>query len=67
MPDLTLVVHDVEPPEGHALGQVVAAEAPGRGAALVRHQGNLDFAHASLGSRNNISLWYWENLSVGWY
>lgn len=58
VPDLALLVHNVEPPEGHALGQVVAAEAPGHGAALVRHQGNLNFAHASLGPRNNISLWY---------
>ena len=49
MPDLALPVYDVEPPEGHALSQVVAAEAPGHVSALVRQQGDLDFAHPSLG------------------
>ena len=49
VPDLALLVHDVEPPEGHALSQVVAAEAPGHVTALVRHQGYLDFANPSLG------------------
>ena len=49
MSDLHLLVHDVEPPEGHALGLVEAAEGAGDVSPLVRQEGDLDTADPALG------------------